>query len=339
MSSQNQVELEINNNNNPTSTRHLTSSKNVKTSPPKDQKSDIEKANIFSRILFFYIFPLLIRGWRKIRAGKYMEEEDMITFPQKFRGENMEEKYLDHIKSQKKNNPKKPASTALAVIMTVKWKYLFAALIQTLYAFIKIFQSWVMKRLIENFMDPEFATTHAYWWAAILAGTLLIGSVFENNWIYHVFELGNYTKGSIISLLYSKITKLSVHSITKLSPGKLMNIVTNDLNFLDIFGVFSLSLVSGWFILIACAALLWIYFGVTCLIGVGYLLATIPVIGIISKISIKPKQERNVIIDERLRKISEAIDGIRLLKMYTWETKFIEQISSLTLKGDNEIFH
>ena len=333
MSSQtpNQVELEINQ---PSSTKHLKTSKTIKKNDEdsKDYKSDIERSSLLSRVFFLYIFPLCFRGWKKIRAGKFLEEEDMITFPRKDRGDEMEAKYLEHMRQQKLKNPNKPASTALAVAWTVKWQFLFAAVLQILFAFVKIFLSWVMKRLIENFMDPRFATTHAFWWAAILAGTLLIGSVFENHWIYHVFALGGYVKGSIVSMLYSKITKLSVHSITKLSPGKLMNIVTNDLNFFDIFGVFSLSLISGWVILIACTALLWIYFGVTCLIGVGYLVATLPIIAIISRISIKPKQERNVVTDERLRKISEAIDGIRLLKMYTWETKFIEQISSLRKK-------
>jgi len=178
-------------------------------------------------------------------------------------------------------------------------------------------------------MDPRYATTHSWWWAAILAGSLIVSFYFEHHWLYEIFELAYITKGGLLSLLYSKITKLSVHSITKISPGKLINIATNDIGFLDTFGIFFPSIISGWIILIASAALLWTYFGVTCLLGVGYMVFLVPLVAFIANASIKPKQERNGFTDERLRKLNEAIDGIRLLKMYTWEMKFKETIANL----------
>jgi len=298
----------------------------------KGFKSTMDKVNFLSKANFLYVLPLIFQGWKTNKANIDLTENDMVTFPRSNRGDVLEAGFVNHLKGQKKANPNRSANTALAVFMTVKWKLLLAATFHLIFVFNKIFMSWVMKRLIENYMDPRYATTHSYWWAAILAASMLFGFYFDHHWVFRIFCLSNYVRAGVISMLHTKITKLSVHSITKISPGKLLNLATNDVNFFEAYGVFSVSLISGWPILIACSALLWTYFGVTCLLGMGYLVAIVPVAALIAKASIKPKQDRNIFTDDRIKKLTEAIDGIRLLKMYTWETKFMETIANLRKK-------
>ena len=291
-------------------------------------KSDIDKANIISSLHFFYTFPLLIKGWRKNKKNEAISEEDLVTLPYERRAEVLESKYLEHLQKQKQKNSNKPAKTALAIFANVKWIFFKGVAIETYLGFMRVFSAYIMKRLIDCFMEPE-TISDAYKWAGILGAIILVALYGEHHWISLASHLGAQIRASVISMLYTKISKLSLYSIVQISSGKLMNVAANDVNLFEALGVFMPGFISGWFILFAGTALLWTYFGVNCLLGVGFLVAIIPIQILISHISVKPLEEINILTDERVRKISEAIQGIRLLKMYTWELKFRDIIADL----------
>jgi len=253
------------------------------------------------------VFPLLWKGWKRNRKQEPIKEEDFITFAYKRRAEVLENHFMENMRNQKKKNPNKPASTAWAVAWTVKWTFLRSVFVQTIFGFLRVFSAWVANKIIEAYLDPRYAKTHSFWWVAILTGVLLMAWVFEHHWNHIQTYLCAYVRAGIISMLYLKITKLSMYSIIKISPGKLVNIVANDVNVFEMFGVYFPAIISGWLIMIAAAALLWHYFGVCCLLGIGYMVAITPITAIIAGLSTKPRQEKNMVTDERVRKTSEAL--------------------------------
>jgi len=294
-------------------------------------KSDIDKANFLSILNFIYVIPLTFRVWRKSQRNQELKEQDLITFPYSKRAEPLEREYMKRLERQ--NAKGKKINTAWAVFGALKWPILRTTFIQIIFCFLRIFQGYLIKRLIECYLDPELATTDAYWWAAILAGVLALAFYADHHWNDGTTKFGAYGKAGIVNMLYSKITRLSTHSITKLSAGQLINLAANDVNTIEMLCFFGPSVISGWACIIAGAALLWIYFGVICLLGVGYMIATVPIQMAIAHTSSKSRAERNIVTDERVRKTSELIQDIRLLKMYTWEIQFREVIAQLRKKG------
>jgi len=292
-------------------------------------KSNIDKAGFLSALNFSFVLPLTFRVWRKSRKNQELNEQDLLTFPYSKRAENLEKEYMQRLQKQQR---RKKINTAWAVLGAIKWQVLSTLFIQIFFCFLRIFQGYLIKRLIECYLDPELASTDAYWWAAILAGVLAVAFYADHHWNDGTSRFGAYAKAGIISMLYSKITRLSTHSITQLSAGQLINLAANDVNTVEMLSFFFPSVLSGWACIFAGAALLWIDFGVICLLGVGYIIATVPIQMIIAKTASKPRAEKNIITDERVRKTSELIQDIRLLKMYTWELKFREIIAELRNK-------
>jgi len=298
-------------------------------------KSDIDRGGLLNALNFIFVIPLVSRVWKKSRKNQELKEQDLITFPYNKGSEYLEKQYMKRVQNQQlkqKDAKNKKVNTALAVFGAIKWQFFTALAIQISYVFLKVFMGYVLKRLVECYLDPNLAKTRAFWWAAILVGVNVLGFYADHHWNDQTSRLGSYAKAGIISMLYSKITKLSTHSITKISAGQLVNLAANDVNTVEMLSFFFPSVISGWVCLISGAALMWIYFGVICLLGVGYIVATVPLQMIIAQTASKPRSEKNNITDERVRKTSELIQDIRLLKMYTWELKFREIIAILRKK-------
>ena len=95
----------------------------------------------------------------------------------------------------------------------------------------------------------------------------------------------------------------------------------------DEFGIYFPKLLCAPVVLISAGALLWIYWGVLCLVGIGYILVWFPIQTLYIVHSEKKNDEKNQISDERVGITRESIEGIRLLKMYTWELRFKDRIT------------
>jgi len=141
----------------------------------------------------------------------------------------------------------------------------------------------------------------------------------------------------LVSLIYSKVTKLSLYTLTKVSPGQVINLASNDVNVFDEFGVYFPKCLVAPVVLVASGALLWIYFGVLCLVGIGYVVMWFPIQALYIVKSEEKSEERNKISDDRVKLTRESIEGIRLLKMYAWELRFKDRIFDLRNKEISEL--
>lgn len=86
---------------------------------------------------------------------------------------------------------------------------------------------------------------------------------------------------------------------------------------------------SGPVQLIVTIALLIRALGPAALVGVGILVALLPVQAIIMKRLAVLRGENAKITDQRVRTISEILQGIRVIKFFAWEDSFMKRIASL----------
>ena len=291
-------------------------------------KSDMEKANILSYIYFVYVLPLITRGYKADKRGKSFQNKDLLTFPWSLRADVLAEKFTRFIQKEKRENPKEKLYLGRAIVWTVKWTILKVIFLETVFLFVRIFSSWVIKKLIGCYVYPDLAP-QAWKWAGILSACLLIAFHLEHHYNHIAAIAPNHIQNALINLIFNKITKLSTHALTKISTGKLLNLCTNGVNIFEQVGMYAANVIVSIFAVIGAGALLWQYFGVFSLIGVGYIVFWYPWQELIIKISLKERNRTNTAASNRIRMTSETIEAIRLLKMYTWELKFRDKISAL----------
>jgi len=290
--------------------------------------SDLEKPNIFSRIYFLYVLPLIVRGYKASKQGKSFSSKDLLTFPWAIRADVLSEKFTYRLHKQKKENPQKKTSLSRAILWIMKWAILKVIVVETLFLFTRIFSSWVIKKLIDCYVYPDLSS-QSWKWAGILSFCLLVAFHLEHHFNHLAALPPNHVQNALINLIFNKITKLSTHSLTKISTGKLLNLCTNGVNVFEQVGMYAANVIVSIFAIIGAGALLWQYFGVFALIGVGYIVFWYPFQELIIKISLKARNQTNAAASNRIRVTSETIEAIRLLKMYTWELKFRDKIAAL----------
>ena len=291
-------------------------------------KSAVEKANIFSLIYFTYVVDLVKSAFKTTKEGKLISAKNLISFPWSRRADVLSAKFTHHLNQQRKENPKAKLNLTWAILKTVKWAIVKIIFIETCFIFTRLFAAWVLKKLVDCYLKPSLADD-AWMWAGILSACLIVAFHFEHHFNHLASFFPNHIQNALINLVFEKITRLSTDSLTKISTGRLINVCTNGVNIFEQIGAFVCNVFVGIIALIASAALLWQFFGVYCLAGFAYVVFWYPLQQIFIIISLRERDRTNVATANRIRMTSEAIEAIRLLKMYTWEMNFKDKISAL----------
>jgi len=302
-----------------------------------DYKSYIQRASLFRYIFFLFELPTVLKAKKLAGKGKTLDQNTLPSLGYDERAENMETRILQHMEKQKLKNPHKKPSLVLAVLWVAKTKLIFSMLFEVVLIFLRIFSCYCCKELIDALSEEDAPNALAFKWAGVLCGVLIGSLFFEHHFYYVKTTFPLHIRGALISLIYSKIGRLSTYSLNKISLGKIVNIVANDVNIFERTGTFFPNIVTGVVGLIAGTALLWIFYGPICLVGIGYMIFSFPLQRFISGLSVKPRSRQNKITDERVRITSEVIEGIRLLKMYTWELVFRDTVAETRKREVKEL--
>jgi len=296
-------------------------------------KSDIEKASILSQLNFIYVFPVMWKAWKGRKSDYGLRDPDLLTFPYRRRADTLADKFMNDMERQKQKKPNKKPNLTMAIIRSTKWTLLRCLVVAIIFSFVRIFTGWVLKELIDS-----YSTNDDMWqWSVALSICLLLGLYFEHHYNHIGTYFPTHVRGGIIDLIYKKTTKLSLYTLTKVSPGQIINLASNDVNVFDEFGVYFPKSIVAPIVLIASGALLWHYFGVLCLVGLGYICMWFPLQTLYIVKNEAKTEERNHITDERVQLTRESLEGIRLLKMYTWELRFKDRIFDFRNKEVSEL--
>ncbi|EAR97172.2 ABC transporter family protein (macronuclear) [Tetrahymena thermophila SB210] len=178
-----------------------------------------------------------------------------------------------------------------------------------------------------------------YGWAIVMAFTqfFYISVVHHSVRPYSAFFL--QFKATFNRALFLKTSSLSSFSIKEANIGKLVNLVSNDLNLLEVKGFFIITLLILPAPIIAVALILYYRFDGFAVIGLVVMIGYIPFQLLIAKISSKFFKDKTVLVDHRVKFTNEIIEGIRLIKMYAWEEAFLHIVQTFRKSELRKIFY
>lgn len=193
----------------------------------------------------------------------------------------------------------------------------------------KIFYSIYMGKIISIITSNELAGVKLIddlISSAIILSILVVVSIFAKSWFYFMVAPNlAKTRFAISSFLYKKLNSTSLASLQEIKVGKVLNLIANDLN--DIQNIFFAPALLATPIMIAVSIyVMWGYFGASCLIGLGSLIGVIGCQVLLSAATRELRHRNKSTADERVKYTHELIEGIRLIKMYTWEKLFQRKI-------------
>ncbi|GAB4858401.1 Multidrug resistance-associated protein 7 [Ancistrocladus abbreviatus] len=282
------------------------------------------KAGLFSKILFWWLNPLMKRG-----REKTLEDEDMPKLRDVDQAEacylEFMERFNEQIQVERSSHP-----SVLRTIILCNWKEI---LISGFFALLKIFTLSAGPLLLNAFIEVAEGKESFKHEGYILAISLFISksieSLSQRQWYFRSRLIGLKVRSLLTAAIYRKQLRLSNAARMMHSSGEIMNYVTVDAYRIGEFPFWfhqtwttSLQLCFALVILVHSVGLATIASLVVIVLTV---LCNTP----LAKLQHRFQSKLMVAQDERLKASSEALVNMKVLKLYAWETHFKNVVENL----------
>eukprot|EP01040_Poterioochromonas_malhamensis_P019260 gene19260-22703_t len=170
----------------------------------------------------------------------------------------------------------------------------------------------------------------AYRWAGLIAALGVLQAIVHHILFFVTMRIGWNWRTSCTGLIYDALFKLEGADMHSVQNGKMVNMISNDVTRIEEFAVF---ICFTWeaFLEVALVLLILIYILniPAAFAGVGTTFLFIPPMLYLAGQFAKLRGKTAAATDQRVRHISEIIDGIGQVKSYAWETPFFDMIGRL----------
>ncbi|EAT42552.1 AAEL005937-PA [Aedes aegypti] len=272
-----------------------------------------EKANILSVLTFWWTIDLFRKGYNKV-----LELQDLF----KPLEETLEKWFAQQ------SGPGRP-SLIKAIFRTFWWEYTILGFICVVNdIFIRLAQPIFLGWLLQYFRkDTDVTRESALYYAGAIVLLNALSVITINQYILGSFQNGMKVRIAVCSVIYRKSLRLSRTALGDTAPGKVVNLLSNDVNRFDIVSVFLHSMWSAPLLSIIVGVLLYIEIGVAGLIGMIVIFIVTPIQAYTGKLTSRFRLQTALRTDERIRLMDEIISGIQVIKMYAWEKPFAKLIN------------
>ncbi|CAK9815097.1 Probable multidrug resistance-associated protein lethal(2)03659 [Anthophora plagiata] len=297
-------------------------SSNVKSKP-----NPRERASLLSVLLWWWTIDLFKTGYKKV-----LQTDDLYD-PLKFDrsnilGDRLERRWKIELENSKKN--RRRASLLRAIFRTFMWEYTVLGLMQILNEFfLRLGTPILLGGLLRYFKkDTQETYETALLYAAGISLATAVNVITLNQAVFGAFHVGAKIRVATCSVVYRKALRLSKTALGETAPGKVVNLVANDVNRFDLVSIFIHHMWSAPLSALIIAYFLYIEAGYSGLIGIAAVFIVVPIQSYTGKLSSMFRLQTAIKTDERVRLMDEIISGVQVIKMYAWEKPFCALIET-----------
>ncbi|XP_033954587.1 ATP-binding cassette sub-family C member 4-like isoform X2 [Pseudochaenichthys georgianus] len=282
----------------------------------------LSSASCLSKLFLCWLVPLLQLGQKR-----RLEENDMYrVLPEdqsKVLGEELH-RCWDHEVRKATKELRKPNLTGV-LIKCYGMSYAMAGLFTFSLEAIKVIQPLLLGEVIlffENY-DEQTSLRMVYVYAAAMSISPFALTILQHLYYYYVQRIGMRIRVAMCHMIYKKALGLSSESMGQTTTGRIVNLLSNDVNRFD----------EAMVIIV----LLWCRIGPSCLAGVAVLALMMPVQTVFGKLFGIFRSKTAVLADNRIHIMNEVVSGIRIIKMYAWEKPFSALVTDVRRKEIRQI--
>ena len=327
---------------------------NTKSKRQHDWKDGEYSSPLFSRLLYKYADPLL-----EIASRRHLEPSDSFNVPNEKKMdvtvtklESMYSKCREKAKAKFATRTKKSSESAVlakALLASQKQTLIMTGGLRLLNTVVQAFPSLLIARLLRQIeAGNSIKAIEPLRSAVLLVSVLSIKMIIENQYFHNVVKCASEVRGSVGGMIFDKSLRLSSGSVTSsgggngkdkkkkknkkrasaMGSGEVVNLMQSDATMLEMLTLQLHTIWDGALQIGIYIALLYKFLGKSVFWGLGVLLTTIPLnaltLRILNRLSVKEIEAK----DARMKKTTESVSNMQLLKLMGWENKFANDIQN-----------
>eukprot|EP00760_Papus_ankaliazontas_P035045 PhM_4_TR7594/c0_g1_i4/m.47713 len=289
-----------------------------------------------SKLWYSWFDPILKIGYRRQLVASDVFELEPGMFTEEIRNE-FQTAWEDQVERYKEK-----ANVIWAVWAIHKGDLALAAVWKFVYDGISFAPPLLLNELLKWMQDSDdnkdSSNCNGYVLSALIVLVTILQPILENSYFYVVYRAGMKSRSALTDAVQRKSLRIHPRARDKHGSGAILNHMTSDAEMLE--WVFN-SLNYLWSAPIRIAVSLYLLYqlmGYACFVGFGALLVLFPVQGVASVRLRNFRKQAMVYCDERIKMISELVNGIRIVKFYSWEKSSLDQIHNVRRKELAEFF-
>ncbi|GJJ74847.1 ATP-binding cassette, subfamily C (CFTR/MRP), member 1 [Entomortierella parvispora] len=292
--------------------------------------SAFEKANLFSRLTFHYLQPIVSKGFKTPLANKDIEGMVPVHIKTQYSYEHLNNKWQAAVAKSKAKGQKPSLFMTIMKAYGRQWVpiMIFRIVASTL--------TYVLPQLLNEILDfiASYQGDEARQPLAlgiILAFGMFFASLANSFFMAQYFQacmnVGIEARTALIAMIYRKSLKLSSAAKQKSTAGEINNHMSVDaerwpdaITFMPMFISIPYELAIG----------LWMLYnqiGWSVFVGLATIIALMPIQALIAKYFMKAKAAKLEAMDGRVRIMNEILSGIKIVKLYGWEDSFRDRVN------------
>uniref|UniRef100_A0A158Q7H0 Multidrug resistance-associated protein 1 n=1 Tax=Elaeophora elaphi TaxID=1147741 RepID=A0A158Q7H0_9BILA len=221
--------------------------------------------------------------------------------------------------SLKKLDPKAQPSLLWALAKTYFWTISAGAAMKFVFDILNFVSPQLLSALISYIEDRKRPLWMGFAISFAMFAVALVQSMILHQYFHKMFILGMNVRSVLTNAVYVKALMLSNTARKNRTVGEIVNLMSVDVQRFQDIASFVMLFWSAPFQILLAIYFLWRLLGIAVIAGLSVLFATIPLTSYIS-LRMKSCQGRQMKLrDERLKLMSEILNGIRIIKFYAWE--------------------
>ncbi|GMK60092.1 hypothetical protein CspeluHIS016_0903090 [Cutaneotrichosporon spelunceum] len=291
-------------------------------------ESPVATANIYQRLTFSWLTPLLNLG-----THKYLGEEDMWVLPQEDSAEALSERLqrawdreLELVKAGKKAEP----SLKLAIFKAYGGPYIIAGMMKVIYDLLSFSQPQLLRLLLlfvgSYGTDRPLPSTAGFGVAISMFVVANTATGLLHQYFDRCFLTTMRVRTGLVTLIYRKSLKLSQGERSGRTSGDIVNLQSVDAVRIGDIAQYGHIAWSGPFQIILAFVLLYRLVGWQAFVGVGVMVFSLPLNTYLARVNKRLQRQLMSIKDVRTRLMSEILNNIKSIKLYGWENAFSAKV-------------
>uniref|UniRef100_A0A4W4G3P7 ATP-binding cassette, sub-family C (CFTR/MRP), member 2 n=1 Tax=Electrophorus electricus TaxID=8005 RepID=A0A4W4G3P7_ELEEL len=236
-------------------------------------------------------------------------------------------------KEKKKDDSNYPKSWLVpAVIKTFKWVLIESAVFKLIQDLLSFVNPQLLKVMISFTQDKSIYDWQGYLYAVLLLVVAVLQSLFLQQYFQRCFVLGMKVRTGIMAAVYKKALVVSNDARKESTVGETVNLISADAQrFNDVTNYIHL-LWSCPLQIIISIVFLWVELGPAVLAGLLVMIFMVPINGLLASKSKALQINHMKLKDKRMKIMTEILNGIKILKLYAWESSFEAQLQGIREK-------